>query len=233
MATPRFPLSKSGLPALGGALALGLLVAAPAQAADNPGIHSHGQAQLQVALEPPRVELMLVSPAANLVGFEHLPRSEAQRREIETVRDWLGSNPLVESGQGCRLVNSEVSDGFGEAGAEHGHHDHHADHHDHHDKSGDGHQQDHHGDHHKHGHHDHHKSHDGHGHHDDHDHGKAEHREFRVAQQLECSGAMESFSTGLMQRFPGIEELQVEWLGPDGQGSARLEQGDSRFVAAP
>lgn len=251
----------SPLSLLPGALALTLLTSLPIQAADNPGVHSHGQAQLQVAVEPPRIDLMLVSPAANLVGFEHQPRTEAQNQAIESARDWLGSNPLVNSAGGCRLVEAKVSDGFDMAGqkpgTEHhqgGHKDHHKEHHKEHHK---GHHKDHHKDHHEgdyRGHHEeHHGEHHGEhgGHHGDH-HGKAsgehggkhqghghgqsdeaQHREFTVAQQLTCEGDLKSLSTGLIQRFPGIEQLQVEWLGAEGQGSARLGAGDLEFSVTP
>lgn len=209
------------------------------QAADNPGVHSHGQAQLQVALEPPRVDVMLVSPAANLVGFEHPPETAAQRETIQSVRDWLGSNPLVNSAGGCRLVESQVTDGFEESVSDSGH-PHHQAHGEHHD--GHGHHDEHHNDqknHHdghakQHNEHDHDKHHDEHGHASHH--GGAEevqHREFTVSQQLDCEGSMESMNTGLTQRFPGIEQLRVEWLSPTGQGSARLGAGQNGFNTTP
>ncbi len=246
---------------LPGVLALTLLTSLPIQAADNPGVHSHGQAQLQVAVEPPRIDLMLVSPAANLVGFEHQPRTEAQKQAIQSTRDWLGSNPLVNSAGGCQLVEAQVSDGFNKAGdqpgAKHhqgGHKDHHQEHHKGHHQDHQGHHKDHYKDHHEgdyRGHHEeHHRGHeDHHGGHNDHhgeasgQHGgkhhghghddQAQHREFTVSQQLTCEGDLTSLSTGLIQRFPGIEQLQVEWLGAEGQGSARLGTGDLEFSVTP
>jgi hypothetical protein len=48
--------------------------------------HVHGAATLEIAIEAEQVELRLVSPLESLLGFEHAPRTEAQRtatREME------------------------------------------------------------------------------------------------------------------------------------------------------
>lgn len=243
------PSSFKRLPLLG----LAMLATLSSHASENPGAHSHGVAKLQVALEPPRIDLMLVSPAANLVGFEHQPQTDAQKQDIRSVREWLGSNPLVSSGDGCRLVESEVMDGFGVAGHHQGGEDHHPGHRGHHDYDHNEHHKKHHGENYKKHHKEHHKGHhrdgDHHdGHHEGHHGGEAsgehhgkhngkhhghedetQHREFTVSQQLACKGDMNTLTTGLMERFPGIEQLQVEWLGAGDQGSVRLGAGDREF----
>ena len=63
---------------LGGS-ALALLGTPLAQAHDNKA-HVHGSAVLQVVMDGETVELALQSPLDNLVGFEHAPRTESQKK---------------------------------------------------------------------------------------------------------------------------------------------------------
>jgi hypothetical protein len=63
-------------------LLLALLIAAPALAAPA---HQHGVAALDVGVEPGRVTLELDTPLDNLLGFEHAPRSDAERERVEAV----------------------------------------------------------------------------------------------------------------------------------------------------
>lgn len=53
--------------------------------------HQHGVARLDVAVDGTRVSIDLDTPLDNLLGFEHAPRSEAERRAAEaalaTLRD--------------------------------------------------------------------------------------------------------------------------------------------------
>jgi hypothetical protein len=55
------------------------------------------------------------------------------------------------------------------------------------------------------------------------DHGGT-HRDYEIAQQLTCDGISSSgtFTSPLPGRFPGLEELTIEWVGPDGQGSTLI-----------
>ncbi|MCF7994732.1 MAG: DUF2796 domain-containing protein, partial [Chromatiaceae bacterium] len=43
------------------------------------GAHVHGVGQLNVAVDGSALLVELISPAMDLVGFEHAPRNEAQR----------------------------------------------------------------------------------------------------------------------------------------------------------
>jgi hypothetical protein len=67
--------------------------------------------------------------------------------------------------------------------------------------------------------------------HDDH-HEEATHREYEVTQQLECDRieADQEFTSALMEKFEGMEELTVEWISPSGQGSARLTSSNQAFA---
>lgn len=51
--------------------------------------HQHGAAQLNIVLDGQALELQLQSPAMNLVGFEHAPKSTADKAKIAAVRSQL------------------------------------------------------------------------------------------------------------------------------------------------
>ena len=61
-------------------LCLALLTAAalPAAAASP---HEHGVARLDVAVEPARVTMLLEIPLDSLLGFEHEPKTDAERQQ--------------------------------------------------------------------------------------------------------------------------------------------------------
>lgn len=53
--------------------------------------HVHGAAELTVAIDGGAVEIELHSPLDNLVGFEHAPRNERQRRAIASMKEKFGN----------------------------------------------------------------------------------------------------------------------------------------------
>lgn len=197
-----------------GYLLAGCLLAPAALAADNPGAHEHGQARLQMALEGNRIDLMLSSPAYNLAGFEHQARTDEQKQQLADIRQWLQTTPLINTEAGnCRVSDATVQLGK-ETGSHHGH-----SHHQKHHKDGEHHHKEHH---HKKHHHD-----EGHhaGHHDDKHHSdEASHRDYEVAQQLACDGITngDGFTSPLPGRFPELQQLAIEWVGPSGQGSTLI-----------
>ena len=85
-------------------LLLTLLIAAPALAAPA---HQHGVAALDVGVEPGRVTLELDTPLDNLLGFEHAPRSDAERERAEAVVKKLKAADglfRIDSAAGCTLA---------------------------------------------------------------------------------------------------------------------------------
>jgi hypothetical protein len=166
-------------------LAAAAIVAAGAVfASDNPGAHQHGHAELQLAIEGNRIDLMFTSPAYNLLGFEHRARTDEQKARVTETADWLRQTPLLDTAEAsCTVVNATV----------------------HHQADGDDH---------------------GHDHKDE-----PSHSDFEITQTLRCSGlnASETLTTPLTARFPEIEHLNVEWVWSGGQGSGRLEHGDTSF----
>jgi len=49
------------------------------------GAHEHGSAQLNLAWEGNVVTIELESPAVNIVGFEHAPRTDAQKQAVQSA----------------------------------------------------------------------------------------------------------------------------------------------------
>lgn len=85
-------------------LLLALFAAVPALAAPA---HQHGVATLDVGVEPARVTLDLDTPLDNLLGFEHAPRSDAERERADAVVKKLKAGEglfRIDSAAGCSLA---------------------------------------------------------------------------------------------------------------------------------
>lgn len=78
--------------------------------------HEHGLAQLNVAVDTTSLSVEYISPAANIVGFEHEPSTEEQSNAIHTARKVLESARVlaVPAGAGCALAEANVAYGNGE-----------------------------------------------------------------------------------------------------------------------
>jgi hypothetical protein len=71
-----------------------LLMTAPALAADATAsqqhpAHQHGAANLQVSLDGGALQIALDGPADNLLGFEHAPRNDAQKKAVARAEQQL------------------------------------------------------------------------------------------------------------------------------------------------
>lgn len=100
---------------------LGLLLADALPAADPArrqlDAHAHGEGILEVAVDGHELLAAFRIPAANVVGFEHAPANEEQRRKVEAARQRFldGAGLLVPSAAAaCRLEGADVTLG-GEA----------------------------------------------------------------------------------------------------------------------
>ena len=75
------------------------------------GGHEHGVARLQVAIDGGQLAIELQSPLDNLVGFEHEPSTEAQRRALADaearLRDF-GALFVLPVAAGCMLSEVEL-----------------------------------------------------------------------------------------------------------------------------
>ncbi|HVZ03360.1 DUF2796 domain-containing protein [Hyphomicrobium sp.] len=50
------------------------------------GPHVHGQGTLDIAIEGNKVEMELVAPGMDIVGFEHIPSTDAQKAAVEKAK---------------------------------------------------------------------------------------------------------------------------------------------------
>lgn len=109
------------------ALAGAMLISLSATAADNLGAHQHGHAELQIAMDSDQVDVFLRSPAYNLLGFEHEPRTAQQLQQVEELKKWARSTPLVNlANNNCTVTDSNFHSAMGKDTP--AHHDDHDDH---------------------------------------------------------------------------------------------------------
>ncbi|MGC8121812.1 ZrgA family zinc uptake protein [Marinobacter sp. VGCF2001] len=104
------------------ALAGILLAPVVTHAADNPGAHQHGHAVLQIAIDGNTAEVILRSPAYNLLGLEHSPRTGQQRQQLAGLEQWATSTPLVNTVEGnCITEEASVQSAWPETSRQQGH----------------------------------------------------------------------------------------------------------------
>ena len=180
------------------ALPFALLPLAIAHAADEHdhdhehgslGAHEHGVGRLNAVLDGQALELELDSPAMNLVGFEHLATSAADKAKVAAARKQL-ENPLalfnLPKAAGCVISSQELNSPlFGEKPEA----DHDDDDHD--DDAKDG----------------------AHEHHHDHSEIHA-HYQFTCATPT-ALGNLDL--TQVFKTFPATQKIQVQLIGPSGQ----------------
>ncbi len=163
------------------------------------GAHVHGIAALNLALEGEEVHIELDSPAANIVGFEHAPSSEADHAALDkAVAALKDGNRLFRfnADAGCRMEKAMVTSAL----LEEEHDDHpekHSDDHGHEEKG-------------EHG-------------HEEHE-GEETHSDIEAAYHFECTspGKLTRLTVELFEAFPGMEELKVQYVIEAKQGAAEL-----------
>ena len=207
-----------------------LLMLTSATAAQQ-AAHVHGIATLNLAMEGGELEIEFVSPAGNIVGFEHEAVTEAERRAIrDAIEQLRKGHELFDlpPAASCSLRVAEVAHGHEE---EHdaGQDDH--DEHGHAEEEGDGT----HGgteatgdggdDEHRHGveegdgPHSGHESRDDGGEEDGHAGEEGDtHSEFHARYHYQCNdSAIGTIGVRLFEYWPRIEAIRVQALTPDGQ----------------
>lgn len=87
---------------------LGLLIISGAWAE---GAHVHGHATLQIILGEDKLQIRFSSPAANVVGFEHLPGNPQQKQKLLDAIELLkkGERLFVFAEGHCVLVNAQIT----------------------------------------------------------------------------------------------------------------------------
>lgn len=169
------------------------------------GAHVHGIAALNLAVEGKDVHVELDSPAANIVGFEHAPASEADHaaldKAVATLKD--GARLLRFNAEAAcrmeqaRLMSSLLDEGYGGHGDAHEGHDDHKKQHEH--------------------------GHGRHGH-DGHEHERETHADIEAVYHFECDHPDEltGLTVALFEAFPGTERLNVQYVVENKQGAAVL-----------
>lgn len=203
--------------------------------------HVHGQGKVLIAQDGDDWQLQFVLPAADVLGFEHVPETMEQKQAVESLSGKVGNVPnLVSIDGNCTVANSDVSipelftdfskveKSSGLASAKHDHdhdthdHDHHKHDHDHHKHD---HDHDHHNDdhnHHKHD-HDHHKH--------DHDHAHEEvHKDIEVNYVVSCTNNVDSMTFAIFDVFSSLEKLDANWISNKSQGAKMLSPDDNSVV---
>ena len=160
-----------------------------AQVARQKDSHEHGAAKLMMVMEGEKLQVEFEVPSESLIGFEHFPKSQSNRKNfneaIKILSDpsKLFSNPIKAE---CLLVGMNVSQSLFSNEEEHGH-----------DESE-----------------------------------KYEiHSEFESNYYWNCQhlDEIDSIGTQLMSFFPRIEEIRVNWISNNSQGSLELESKDDRI----
>jgi len=193
-------------------IAVGLFIAIQSTYAEKSveslDAHVHGLSELTIAMDTKTIELQLISPAMNLVGFEHKASSKQDIAAVKQAELILGQHNslfLIAGGDCEHLSTSIDSDGLLEAGA-------------HEDQE-------------KHDDHDDHEKHDDHGAHDDHsEHDQGEtHSEMLASFSYTCkdTSKLSSIKVALFASFPGIHKINTLWVTPSKQGSSMLSAKNS------
>jgi hypothetical protein len=169
------------------------------------GAHEHGVGQLNVALEDASLYIELVSPAMNIVGFEHAPNNPEQEQAVQQAKETLEDGNQVfslPSEAQCELAATELETDMGGAEDTHSHE---AEQEAHHEA-------------------------EAHAHESEHD--EEVHSEFHVNYEFRCANpaSLTHMDVQLFSLFPTTEELQVQTITGKGQTSGKLNPASTRLA---
>lgn len=195
-----------------------------AQTGHNPSAHIHGEGHMMVAYEAGYLEIVIQSPAANFLGFEHSPHNEDERQAVKALHATL-NNPknMIRLAPVCKVTHKKVQIPFAQE----------TDDNPHAQKGGVSHSNQPHN-------HQHNTSHkhtpshqNGHNHHDDdqlnnNQHNKqhhAVHQDIDVTYQWHCSGKTPpAITLEVFERFTGFNRFHVQWIANGRQGAKILNK---------
>ena len=117
------PTSRLGA-ALCGAAILAMVSAPPVGAESRErGAHVHGHGRLDVAIEGGKVVIELAAPGADIVGFEHRPRTKAQKEAVQKATAILKSGAKLfgfPDAARCRFATAHLESEHEEGAHKHG-----------------------------------------------------------------------------------------------------------------
>jgi hypothetical protein len=171
--------------------------------------HEHGAASLNIAIDASEVLMELGSPAVNIIGFEHPPGTDEQHQLLDQAAALLREPEqlfLLSPEAGCLATAADLESSLL---AEHDEHAEESEHHKAHEKYADT------------------------AHEDEHDH-KDEHEthsEFHALYTFSCAEPAElhAIELVLFQHFPGLEDVDVQFIGPSGQLGVELTPSQNRL----
>lgn len=164
--------------------------------------HEHGAASLNIAQEGAELMVMLESPAANIVGFEHAPKSHEEEAIILQSLNQLKQGEklfVINKEAKCELTEVALESPFDVDSEEHEEHHEHEEHYEEHD--------DHHEDEH------HHESESG-----------SVHSDIEVTYHFQCASvsALRQMDVAFFKHFPKTEELDVQMVTDNKQAGFEL-----------
>lgn len=155
--------------------------------------HEHGVAKLDIAVEHNELHIRLNTPAANIIGFEHAPRTSEQKRRLKQAFSQLakGNTLFYATGNSTcdKQIQTSIESPFSSDHDSHQHHDEH----------------------------EHHKEHDHHAEEEKHADIVAS---WKLA--CSDSKAIQGIKTRLFEYFPALKRLQVQYITEDKQGGTIL-----------
>ncbi|MEO0947386.1 MAG: DUF2796 domain-containing protein [Cyanobacteria bacterium J06641_5] len=156
--------------------------------------HLHGAATLNVAVEENSLYLEMTSPAIDIVGFEHQPKTDAQKSAVTQAIAVLEAGTdlfALPDAASCRLLEATVATELLDDHDEHGEHDH--------------------------GEHEEEEAHVG------EEEGEV-HSEFMATYRFECAQPQQLRQIGieLFSTFPSLEEIEARVLTDSGQTAVEL-----------
>ena len=200
--------------------------------------HLHGYAELTIALDSDLLEINFDSPAFNIVGFEHQPKSSKEIQRVRESQALLNSAERIFSfkGTNCNLKNSEVNieniaePQINSRKTEHdGHKGHPEEYHAHEAHAekdhleNDGHEKHAQESHAENNTHENHAEHDGHESNNEHE---EYHSEISSSYVYECDAGEKLTVIGVsfIRHFPNLEKVKVMWVTNERQGAVDLTE---------
>jgi Protein of unknown function (DUF2796) len=169
------------------------------------GAHEHGHSVLNIAIAGDRIEMELMAPGMDIVGFEHAAETAEHKATVEDAEAML-SDPLalfvMPGDAGCAVETATVElEAEDEHEGQHGEEDAAAQHAEE-------------------------------GEHEDAEHeGEESHTEFHAEYAITCSspGDLRTIDFVFFERFPGAEEIEVTVITESGQTRYEVERDAPRI----
>jgi hypothetical protein len=188
--------------AMGGfALSLNMLEVSYA----NGQAHVHGAGDLLIAQEDSQWQFQFRLPAADLLGFEHAPETQAQKDRLTLVGEQISDlSKVVVLPSFCKLTESDnsLNNLASAVSGVHPHGDHEHDDHKHEGHS--------HGDH----------KHDSEHAHDDH----TGHSDITLTYVFECKNILKQAQVTIFSIAPSLNTIQAQWITNKGQGAQNINE---------